>query len=86
VLPDNRLDFITNIHPDYIQKMTDTRAMFIALDELLRMQIKDDSTNKAEASRTASIARTHLEIACQFTIKTFCLLGEIKEPKPEQVF
>lgn len=74
---DIRLDFINNIDPMYIQKMTEIRKGFIAIDNLL-MGIADEAAakNDAAASRSVAIARTSNEAACQSTIKSLCILGE----------
>lgn len=82
MLPDNRLDFISNIDPDYINMMTDLRKDFIALDARLRLLGTIESSKKDGVGRCLSIARTNIETACQYAIKSLCLMGEIK---PEQV-
>ena len=79
MLVDNRLDFITNIEQEYIDKMTALRQEFIALDKKLRDLSVDDWINKNGAARCLSIARTNLETACMYTIKTLCLMGEKKD-------
>ncbi len=73
----NRLDFITNIHPDHIARMTEIRKKFIELDASLEL-MSTEPTNTAASLRTISLSRTNIEIACQFAIKSLCLLGEIK--------
>lgn len=77
MLADNRLDFITNIEQEYIDKMTALRQEFIALDKELRDLSADDRINKSGAARCLSIARTNVETALQYTIKTLCLMGEM---------
>lgn len=83
MLPTNRLDFIENIDPIFIQKMKDIRAMYMALDELIAMQFPDyplvqDIGQSTAAIRAAQMARDNLEASLQYAIKTFCLLGEQK--------
>jgi hypothetical protein len=76
----NRLDFITNIKPEAIEAMTLMRKEFIALDSELQ-DLEDlgcDESNFESAMRCVSLARTNIEIACQFTIKALCLIGEVK--------
>lgn len=79
----NRLDFIKHIEDDAIEMMEDIRAMFINLDEKIVdfEEAYPDISNGQNyaAARAASLARTHLEIALQFTIKALCLCGEMKE-------
>jgi hypothetical protein len=76
---DIRLDFITKIDPAYIEKMTEIRKGFIAVDELLK-SIANEAHEKClhAASRTIALARTANESACQSAIKSLCILGEIK--------
>ncbi len=76
---DIRLDFITEIDPFYIEKMTDLRKGFIAVDELLK-SLADEANEKGlhAASRTIALARTANEAACQSAIKSLCILGEKK--------
>lgn len=82
MLKDNRLDFITNIHKDYIVLMNNARQMFIELDKELRafdnLPGFDDSS-----SRCIALARTNIETACQYTIKALCLMGEGKDESNE---
>jgi hypothetical protein len=73
---DNRLDYISNIDKGCIDKMTNIRGMFMALDELIGMQ--GDKMSSAAGCRAVSLSRTHLEISLQFAIKALCILGEIK--------
>lgn len=81
---DIRLDFITKIDPRYIEKMTNIRKMFIALDELLKIYADEAGEKKnAGAARTVALARTANESACQSAIKSLCILGEQVEPKEE---
>jgi len=83
MLPNNRLDFISNIDPKFVAKMTDIRGMYMCLDELIASQFPDyplvqEPTGQTSAAmRSAQLARTNLEISLQYAIKTFCLLGEI---------
>lgn len=76
---DIRLDFITKIDPAYIEKMTEIRKGFIALDELLKSLAGEAlAKNDAAAGRTVALARTANESACQSAIKSLCILGELK--------
>ncbi len=79
MLPDIRLDFITNIEKEYIDKMTFIRKEFMALDHKLRTYVELETINNDGAARCLSIARTHIETACQYAIKSLCIMGEIKE-------
>ena len=84
---DIRLDFIKDIDPKYIEKMTEIRKGFIAVDNLLK-GMADEATSKKNlaASRTIGLARTFNEQACQCTIKSLCVLGEVHATTPEEVF
>lgn len=83
---DIRLDFINNIDPKYIEKMTEIRKGFIGIDNLLK-GMADEATAKKDlaASRTIALARTFNEQACQSTIKSLCILGEVHTLKPEEL-
>ncbi len=74
---DIRLDFIKDIDPAYIEKMTEIRKGFIGIDNLLK-SLADEANSKKDssASRTVALARTFNEQACQSTIKSLCILGE----------
>lgn len=77
-----RLDYITNIEENAIEMMTDIRNEFITLDMSIQ-EIEEcypdlGTGENPAASRSLSIARTHLETALQFTIKALCLCGELK--------
>ncbi len=72
---DIRLDFIRNINQTEIERMTEIRKKFIALDDELKL-ITDQLFDKAAGQRVVALARTNLEIACQFAIKSLCILGE----------
>lgn len=78
MLPDNRLDFITNIDPEFINMMTGARADFIKMDAELRKLSANMMAGKDGVNRCISLARTNLEQACMYTIKALCLMGEIK--------
>lgn len=73
---DIRLDFIEKIEPDAINRMTELRQKFIALDK--ELQVINDQQPDPAGVRAISCARTNLEIALQFAIKSLCILGEIK--------
>lgn len=77
---DIRLDFIQKINPAYIEKMTEIRKGFIAVDELLKSFADEAQTrNLGAAARTVALARTANESACQSAIKSLCILGEETE-------
>lgn len=77
---DIRLDFISNINPEYIMKMTEVRKGFIAVDDLLKgMADEADVKNNQSAGRAIALARTFNEQSCQSTIKSLCLLGEMRD-------
>jgi len=81
---DIRLDSINKIHPMYIEKMTEIRKGFLAVDDLLQgmadeARKKSDADSGCAASRAVALARTANEQACQYTIKSLCILGEMKE-------
>lgn len=77
MIVDNRLDYITNIHPEYIQEMTEIREMYICLDKVISHSACDNDDNIQSSARAVSLARTHLETSLQFAIKALCLCGEI---------
>lgn len=79
MLPDNRLDFISNIEQDKIDIMSVIRQQFIMLDDALRTISKYDGADRDGVLRCLSLARTNIETALQQTIKALCLIGEIKE-------
>lgn len=84
MLPDNRLDFITGITPEFINMMTGARADFIKMDNELRALSAMPEAEKDGVNRLISLARTNIEIACMYTIKALCLMGEVKpEEKAE---
>lgn len=74
---DIRLDFINNIKPVAIQEMGELRKTFISIDTQLRA-ISDtlESMKKPAGQRTIALARTNLEIALQYAIKSLCIMGE----------
>jgi hypothetical protein len=75
----NRLDFIENISPEGVADMIAIRKLYITLDEILVHYSKHPiKPLDAAANRTLALARTHLEIALQFSIKTLCIQHEIK--------
>jgi hypothetical protein len=79
MLPDNRLDFISDIDDEYIVMMTNARADFIKIDNELRILGSDPESDKEGVKRCLSLARTNIEIALQYTIKALCLMGEVKQ-------
>lgn len=74
---DIRLDFITKINPIAIGEMTELRRIFIAMDDHLKV-VADTLENmkKPAGQRTIALARTNLETALQFAIKSICIMGE----------
>lgn len=73
---DIRLDFISDIDPIEIERMKEVRAKIIEIDDELKKIINE--INNPAGLRAASLARTHLEIALQFAIKSLCILGELE--------
>ena len=84
MLPDNRLDFISNIEQDKIDFMSAIRRDFILLDEALRVLSATERAEREGVLRCISLARTNIETALQQTIKALCLMGEIKEEKTNE--
>lgn len=74
---DIRLDFITKINTITLQEMTVLRKQFIAIDEHLQV-IADtlETMKRPSGQRTIALARTNLEIALQYAIKSLCIMGE----------
>ncbi len=79
MLPDIRLDFITNIDPQFIDMMTNLRKEMIALDSKLRVISSLQPAEREGVARCLSLARTNIETACQYGIKALCIMGEVKE-------
>lgn len=78
----NRLDYINNFEDGAIEKMTEMRAKFIALDEELRMMLYigvNTITPNEALKRSIALARTNLEQALQYSIKSLCLKHEKRE-------
>ena len=73
---DIRLDFISNINKEYIDRMSSIRRLFIEIDKELGMF--SDQTKDPATLRAIALSRTNNETACQYAIKSLCLLGEIK--------
>jgi hypothetical protein len=74
---DNRLDFISAIDQEGIDKMTFIRNIYIELDNKLR-EIQQVKPLSASGGRTLALARTNLETSLQYAIKTLCLQYEKK--------
>lgn len=74
----NRLDFISEFEAPNIamREMSDFRAAIMFLDEELRSMI--DRPVDAALARAVSLARTHLESALAYGIKSLCLKHEKK--------
>lgn len=76
---DIRLDFISNIDPIVISKMTEVRSCYIAIDDILKsMAVEAENRKDSAASRSIALARTANEQSCQYAIKSLCILGEVK--------
>ena len=73
---DIRLDFITNIKPEYVETMKNIRLAIITLDK--EMQSIPGESNDSAGLRSLALARTNLEQACQHAIKALCIFGENK--------
>lgn len=73
MLPDNRLDFITSIDPEFINMMTGARADFIKIDNNLRGLSDYTQAENEGVNRCLSLARANLEIALQYTIKAWLM-------------
>ena len=74
---ENRLDFISNIQADCIDRMGEIRKAYMDIDAKLAEMLANPHPHPA-ATRTIACARTNLEISLQFAIKSLCLIGEIK--------
>lgn len=70
---DNRLGYIGNFASGTIEKMSQYRTLFIDLDNHLK-HLGDTQ----QGHRQLSLARTHLETALMFCIKTIAIQGEKK--------
>ena len=80
MLPDNQLAFITNIDPQFIDMMSQLRQEFIMLDSKLRVMSSLEPFKEREGvARCLSLARTKLEEALHYGIKSLCIMGEVKE-------
>lgn len=79
MLPDIRLDYITNIDAQFLDMMTELRKEFIALESKLRVMSSLQPAEREGVARCLSLARTNIETACQYSIKALCLMGEVKE-------
>ena len=76
---DIRLDFITNIDPEHVAKMTQYRQLMIQIDELLQtFSAEAQKKDLPAADRCVSLARTHNEQTLMYGIKSLCILGEVK--------
>lgn len=70
---DNRLDYIGKFKDGTVEKMSEMRKLFIALDNEL-VKLGDDQ----HGHRNLAIARTNIEQACMNAIKVIALQGEDK--------
>ena len=77
---DNRLDYIGSFEDGTVEKMTALRAKFIALDTELRELVNPNESHSPSLGRTVALARTHLETASMYAIKSLCLKHE-KRPE-----
>lgn len=78
-MQDVRLDYINKLSPAVINQMTIVRQAFIELDKVLQEPSVCEVFLESGAARTTALARTHLEAACMYAIKSLCLVGEVKE-------
>ena len=74
----NRLDYISNFKEGAIEKMTAMREQFINLDNELRALTAANESVDPALPRSIALARTHLEVALQYAIKSLCLKFEDK--------
>ena len=74
---DNRLDYIGNFLPGVIEKMSQLRQLYIALDNEL-VKLGDSQLGH----RNLALARTDLEQSLMNAIKVLCLQGEKKHNEP----
>lgn len=79
MLPDNHLTFITSIDPQFIDMMSQLRQDFIMLDSKLRTISSLEPAEREGVTRCLSLARTKLEEALHYGIKSLCIMGEVKE-------
>jgi len=70
---DNRLDYIVKFKEGTVEKMSEYRKLFIALDSEL-VKLGDDQ----HGHRNLAIARTNLEQALMNAIKVIAIQGEDK--------
>ena len=78
MLPDNHLEFINKIDPQFIDMMTELRKEFIALDTKLRVMGSLLPAEREGVARCLSLARTNIETGLQYGIKALCIMGEVK--------
>lgn len=71
---DNKLELIQGLGQDTLDKMSLYRGLFVALDNEL-VKLGDDQ----HGHRQLALARTHIETALMFTIKTIAIQGEPKK-------
>lgn len=79
MLPDNHLAFITKIDPQFIDMMSQLRQDIITLDTKLRTFSSMQPAEREGVTRCLSLARTKLEEALHYGIKSLCIMGEVKE-------
>lgn len=79
MLPSNHLSFITKIDPQFIDMMTQLRQDIIVLDAKLCAISGLGSAQRDGVNRCLSLARTKLEEALHYGIKSLCIMGEVKE-------
>lgn len=77
----NRLDYISKFEDGTVEKMTELRKKFIDIDNELRGYVDPNGcvTITPALARTVSLARTHVETASMYAIKSLCLKHEVKE-------
>ncbi len=74
----NRLDFICKFKNSQLatMEMSAARERFIEIDAELQKLLENPVD--AALARSVSLARTHIEVALQYTIKSLCLKHEDK--------
>lgn len=83
---DNRLDFISEFTDKKLalDEMGFYREKFILLDKGVK-EILDDHKHDPAIARCVALARTHIETALQYTIKSLSLAWEKKDEQKTEV-
>lgn len=77
-MQDIRLDFIGDISIEMKEEISIIRSLFINLDNRIKSYEDKPGYALSSSARTIAIARTNLETALQYIIKSLCLMGEKK--------